>query len=61
MVILKRAGNKFIPLTFPEYEEERIRDGASPSEVKYEEEYFDKVINYCKSPDTAKLFSKEWN
>lgn len=58
MKILKRTGNKFRDLSWEEYETERIKDGYSP---RGESEYFEKVISYCKSADTAKLFSKEWD
>lgn len=57
MLILKRTGDKFRPLTFDEYKSERLKDGNF---TESEKNYFDKVIDYCKSPDTAKLFSKEW-
>ena len=57
MLILKRTGDKFRPLTFDEYKSERLKDGNF---TESEKQYFDKVIDYCKSPDTAKLFSKEW-
>lgn len=58
MLILKRTGDKFRNLSFKEYKKERLKDGNfSESEKKY----FDKTIEYCKSSDTAKLFSKNWN
>jgi len=57
MVILKRTGNKFRNLSWEEYVAERKKDGNfSLSEKKY----FDQVIGYCKSADTAKLFSASW-
>lgn len=57
MVILKRTGDTFRSLTFKEYQSEREKDGDSDSNEK---KYFDKVIDYCKSADTAKLFSPIW-
>jgi len=57
MVILKRTGNKFRPLTWDEYKAERLKDGNfSPREVSY----FNEVHEYCVSGDTARLFSKAW-
>jgi len=57
MVILERTGNKFRKLTWDEYKSERQKDSNFTEGEKH---YFDKVIGYCKSADTAKLFSKEW-
>lgn len=57
MVILKRTGNIFRELSWDEYKKERLKDGEF---TEYEREYFDKVIDYCKNVDTAKLFSKAW-
>lgn len=57
MTILKRTGDEFRILSFDEYRTERMKDGN----YNYmEEQYFDQVIRYCKSSDTAELFSKEW-
>ena len=57
MVILSRTGNTFRNLTWEEYKKERLQDGDF-SQNEYE--HFQSVIDYCKSADTAKLFSKEW-
>ncbi len=57
MVILQRTGNIFRKLSWKEYKKERLKDGEF---TESEHEYFDKVIDYCKSVDTAKLFSKVW-
>jgi len=57
MVILKRTGDKFRKLTFKEYKKERKKDGNFTGS---EEEYFDKVIDYCSSSEKAKTFSKVW-
>lgn len=57
MLILKRTGDKFRPLTFDEYKSERLKDGNF---TESEKRYFDKVIDYCKSADTAKVFCEGW-
>jgi hypothetical protein len=57
MVILERTGNKFRKLNWVDYKQERQKDGNFTEGEKY---YFDQVIGYCKSADTAKLFSAEW-
>jgi hypothetical protein len=57
MVILKRTGNTFRPLTWEEYKKERLKNKDF---TESEKQYFDKVIPYCKNEDTAKLFSKKW-
>lgn len=59
MVILSRTGNRFRNLTWEEYKEERIKDIHGDFDES-EKDYFDKVIKYCKSADTARLFSKTW-
>lgn len=58
MIILNRKGNEFKDLTWEEYKEERIKDGNFSEEEK---SYFNNTIPYCKSAQTASLFSKEWN
>lgn len=58
MVILKRTGNEFRELSFEEYKKEREKDGNFHI---IEKGFFEQVIGYCKSPDTAKLFSKRWS
>lgn len=61
MTILKRTKNEFRPLTFDEYILERKKDGKLTDwDVRNEKGYFDKVIDYFKSADTAQLFSKHW-
>lgn len=57
MIILERTGNKFRKLTWDEYKAERQKDKNFSEGEKY---YFDKVIGYCKSANTAVLFSTEW-
>lgn len=57
MVILERTGNKFRELTWDEYKKERLKDkGFSEGEKGY----FDDVIKYCKSADTAVCFCEDW-
>lgn len=58
MKILERTGDTFRNLTWDEYKQERLRDkGFSVTEKSY----FNQVIPYCKTSDTAVLFSPEWN
>lgn len=57
MVILKRTGDKWRDLSWEEYSTERKKDGNF---TVLEKKYFDQVIGYCKSADTAKLFSSSW-
>lgn len=58
MVILKRTGDIFRDLSFDEYKKERLKDGNF---TESEKGYFEQVIGYCKSADTAKSFSKSWS
>jgi len=57
MKILSITGNTFRELTYDEYKSERLKDGNFSEREKG---YFDKVISYCKSPDSANLFCKDW-
>jgi hypothetical protein len=57
MVILKRTGDTFRLLTWKEYKKERLEDGHF---TESEHRYFDDVIAYCASPETAKKFSPVW-
>jgi len=57
MIILKRTGNKFRPFSWEEYKAERLKDGNFG---EGEKEYFNKVIGYCRTEDTARLFSPKW-
>ena len=57
MIILGRTGNKFRKLSWNEYVIERKKDGNF---TEKEKEYFNKVIDYCLSSRTAKLFSSAW-
>ena len=57
MVILERTGNKFRKLTWDEYKSERQKDSNFTVGEKL---YFDQVIGFCRSADTAVLFSVQW-
>ena len=59
MIILERTGNVFRDLSWDEYKKERLKDGRfDENSEKY---CFDRVIDYCKSPDTAKLLGGTWS
>lgn len=57
MIILKRTGDVFRYLSWDEYHAERLKDGNFDY---YEKHFFEQVIGYCKSVDTAVLFSRAW-
>lgn len=57
MVILSRTGDNFRSLTWDEYKEEREKDGNFS---EGENIYFYQVINYCISPEAARLLSPVW-
>lgn len=57
ILILSRTGDVWRKLTFDEYKQERLKDNNFGV---FEEKYFNQVIDYCISPDTAKLFSPDW-
>jgi hypothetical protein len=57
IVILSRTGNEFRDFTWEEYKEERKKDSGFS---EGEKQYFDKVIDYFKSPDTTALFCPIW-
>lgn len=57
MAILNRTGNTFRELTWEEYSKERKKDGNFSEREKG---YFDDVIKYCKSADTAVCFCEDW-
>jgi hypothetical protein len=57
MLILKRTGDTFRDLSWEEYKAERIKDGNFSEREKG---YFDAVLPYCKSAETARLFSAKW-
>jgi len=58
MMILVRTGDKFRSLSWKEYKIERLKDKKFSEKEKH---YFNKVINYCKTSETARLFCKDWN
>jgi len=58
MTILKRTGNTFRELSWDEYKKERLNDGRFSEREKI---FFEKVIPYCKSVMTARLFCGEWS
>ena len=63
MLILERTGNVFRELSWEEYKHERLKDKNSDHDSdieRREKSYFDEVIKYCKSAETAKLFSRSW-
>lgn len=57
MVILSKTGNEFRLLPWQEYKEHRIKNGNFTSNEKY---YFDRVVDFCTSEQSAKLFCKNW-
>ena len=57
MVILKRTGDFFRPLSWDEYKAERLKDGHF---TESEKQYFDQVIGYCSNAESAKSFSPVW-
>lgn len=57
ITILARTGDEWRPLDWAEYKAERLEDGNFSER---ERNYFDQVIGYCKSADTAVLFSPTW-
>jgi len=57
MVILSRTGNVFRSMTWGEYRAERVK-GRHFSER--EKEFFDRVVLFCYTADTAACFSPTW-
>lgn len=57
MIILKRTGDTWRNLSWDEYKKERLKDGSFTGSEKV---WFDKVIDYCQSPENAKSFSSAW-
>ena len=58
IVILKRTGDNWRELSWDEYTTERKKDGNFSSSEK---KYFDQVVGYTVSAQTARLFSKTWS
>lgn len=57
ITILSRTGDEWRKLTYDEYKQERLKDGNYSDG---EEKYFNQVVDYTISPDTAKLFAPDW-
>ena len=57
MIILERLGDEWADIAWDQYKEQRLKDGNF-SEA--EKGLFEKVSGYCKSADTAVLFSDTW-
>jgi hypothetical protein len=57
MTILSRTGDEWRKLTYDEYKHERLKDGNYSDG---EEKYFNQVIDYTTSPETAKLFAPDY-
>lgn len=64
MVILARTGDTFRPLDWEEYERERRADAKTDKGGGFraykEKPFFDKVVGYCESEETARKFSPAW-
>jgi hypothetical protein len=65
MRILWRTGDAWRPLTYQEYELERLKDINKDGHRMdvgdlNEESMFERCMPYCKSPDTAALLSPTW-
>lgn len=60
MVMLSRCGNTWKPLTWEKYVFERIIDGAKESEIERERPYFDRVVGFCVSAESANAFAPGW-
>ena len=57
MVILKDTGNTWRVLPFEEYDAERLKEG----DYHYNERaFFDRVKDYCVSPEAASTACKAW-
>ena len=57
MVILGRTGNTWRLLSWDAYESELKKDGNFSMAEKA---YYEKVIDYCLTAQTARLFSPAW-
>jgi hypothetical protein len=57
MVILSRTGDKFRLLSWDEYKTERTKDGNF---TESEKQYFDRVVGFCVSAESAKAFCPNW-
>ena len=57
MVILSRTGDVWRKLTWDEYKKERLKDNNF---TETEHQYFEKVIDFCVSPETARTVCIKW-
>lgn len=57
MVILSRTGNTFRLLSWEEYMAERQKDGNF---TQSEKQYFDRVVGFCVTAESAKAFCPTW-
>jgi hypothetical protein len=57
MAILKRTGDEWRLLTWEEYSEERKKDGSF---TERERAYFDRVVGFCGSAESAEAFAPGW-
>lgn len=57
MVILSRLGDEFRLLSWEEYKEQREKDGGF---TESEKQYFDRVVGFCVSAESAKAFAPTW-
>lgn len=58
IAILNDTGDEWREIEWDEYETRRLQDGGFSSR---ELTLFNKVIGYCVSEQTARLFSPNWN
>ncbi len=58
IIILSRTGDEWRKLSWEEYRQERIEKGRGFSER--EQPYFEQVVDYTVSEQTARLFSPGW-
>ena len=66
LFLFKYYGNTWIKLTWDQYKsflpvELHKLIHSDPAVAKSQKEWFDRVIDYTVSYETAKLFCKEWN
>ncbi len=57
MMILSRTGDEFRLLSWDEYKEHRTKDGNF---TESEKQYFDRVVGFCVSAESAKAFCQSW-
>lgn len=57
ITILKRTGDNWRKMNWDEYKAERLKDGHF---TESEKKYFDDVVKYTTSAESARLFSNTW-